>query len=170
MNLKSKKLTTHYFSGIYYHRFIKNNGIRLSFDYYNRFINKEGYVGDLYYWYDNGYRKINIINAGYMWIFGKKWFQPYIFSDIIFEHYHQKGISTYPVTDGPHIDNRRNYNYKHYEIWVGSGFGLRISISKLLAITYETNYLYGCYFIYHDIITDVKKFNPVKQLGISMKF
>jgi hypothetical protein len=166
--------------GVYYKRHFGQNALRASFDYTRHKLTIGAEPSDVYFeQYFSATRQDLTIGLGYERSFGAGKFQPYVFSDVIFNYEKQEGERVYWGCFGPY--GLQPYAEESYETGLSAGAGLRYSITQSIHISYEfaaqgfVSYtkdianLYPSYSyrFYRDFGHHL---NPVNKLGVAFSF
>lgn len=172
-----KDLTPHitathsYFNGIYYKHYFNKNGIRTSFDLFQKPIHNEWHSGP-YFSLTVGNLVAGEVKIGYerLFVIGK--LIPFAFADLIYNYSQEKGLSSWYGDWTWGYD--QPYLIEKSEFGSAIGLGLKYKPIKNLVISIEVNYQYK-YFISQDIKNSTHKnkgsnfkFNPIRILSIGL--
>ncbi|MBI3519080.1 MAG: hypothetical protein HY062_06950 [Bacteroidetes bacterium] len=172
---KSYDYSTNLFSGIFVKRHFNKNVVRFSYDYNHRVVNEKH---EAYPWYSKatGDVKLNEFRLGYEREFSSKKLVPFLSTDLCYNYSKAKGISSAYGDFDSYQDQEYLIERNEYSVCVGSG--LKYNLAKNITLVYEFNVQTGYYhsqnlknnlYNYFDE-GQFFRFNPVRQLGISIKF
>jgi hypothetical protein len=164
-------VTNSFFTGVYYKHYFGKNGIRTSFDLFQKSIN-EGWNTGPYYGWTVGNLKAGELKIGYERLFGTKKLIPFTFADLIYNYSQEKGYSTEYGDWTWYTD--RPYLIETSEFGTAIGIGLKYRPIKNLVITIEASYHY-IYSISQDIKNSTYKnkgsrfqLNPIRIFSIGL--
>jgi hypothetical protein len=170
------KVDVNAFSGIYYRRHFGRYALRASFDYSSKAFN--AFSGP--YWHDNYFYGVSAqtknisASVGYQHAFATKKFQPYFFTDLVFNYWNYTGHSTYLSYIGTVVNQK--FSEERLEYGLSAGAGLRYSITPKIHLTYEFA-AHGVVTVFQDVMyagekfVDVEgNFNPVNKVGFAVSF
>lgn len=175
MNITNVKpvflVTNSFFNGVYYKHYFGNNGIRTSFDLFQRSINEQWFAG-AYYSLTAGNLKAGELKVGYERLFRTKKLIPFAFVDLIYNYSQEKGYSTVYGDWTSYTD--RPYLIETSEFGTAIGIGLKYRPIKNLIISLEASYHY-IYSISQDIKNSTYKnkgsrfqLNPIRIFSIGL--
>jgi hypothetical protein len=165
------------FSGIYYKRHFGQNAWRASFDYSQiAKMTGEGFTEDPFYSsYHLSARVKNVgIALGYERSFRSGKFQPYVFSDLVFNYQNMTGMRSEYGCFGP--IGIFPFSEEIFEYGVSTGAGMRYSINSHIHLSYEFA-AQGFVSVFQDLSNIGYKYvdlgyhlNPVNKLGFAVSF
>ena len=168
------------FSGIYYKRYSGKNGLRLSFDYFQKSVMENESYDENNLPITNSYNGIKFdgqIKIGYERVFGNKRLKGFVFSDLVFNYGKYFGTLLYNSNTWFGSLTKTNYFFENFQYGVAFGGGLKYQLNKRLIFTYEfsgscalsfTQDLYA-YDSYKRLNLFVN-INPIRQLGFAFMF
>ncbi len=163
------------FSGIYVKRHFNKNVLRFSYDYNHKVINEKH---EAYPWYSkaSGDLKANEFRLGYEREFTSKKLVPFVSADLCYNYSKAKGISSAYGDFVSYQDQEHLIERNEYSVCLGSG--LKFNVTKNITLIYEANVQSGYYHSQNLKNNPYRsydegrlfRFNPVRQLGVSIKF
>jgi hypothetical protein len=168
-------LNVNAFSGIYYKRYFGKNALRASLDYSQKaFHSEEGALNSTYYSNVSATKKFVSTGIGYQRSFATGKFQPYFFSDLVFNYINFSGHHSF-YGDYTWADDQP-FSEETFEYGLAAGAGLRYSITPKIHLTYELSGQ-GVIGVFQDVMYAGKKFvnvdghfNPVNKVGFAISF
>jgi hypothetical protein len=167
-------------SGVYYKRHFGQNALRASFDYTRHSLKVGEYPSEIYYdTYFSATRQDLTIGLGYERSFGAGRFQPYVFSDLVFNYEKQEGERVMLGCFGPF--GLLPFSQESYQTGIASGAGFRYKLTPALHVSYEfavqgyvsytkdLSHLYPGYpaYTYREY---GHRLNPVNKFGLAFAF
>ena len=164
-----------FFSGIFVKRHFNKNVLRLLFDYNQRLVN---YKWESKPWYSKtiGDVKATEFRFGYERELGSKKIIPYISIDLCYNYSKATGFSTVYGDFVSYQD--KEYLIKRNEYSICYGTGLKYRVTNNITLSYEFSLQCG-YYNSHDYKSDpynyidndfFYKLNPIRQMGLSIRF
>jgi hypothetical protein len=153
-----KTINSYFFNGIYFKYFKGSNGLRFSLNYYQRVVSYEAGPEILNYysthWWNQYSNKVNVgtsqggeLKLGYQRFIGKHRFQPYIFTDVMFNYWQHWGNQNYVSEE--YLRNTIwcwgypqpfRYRFEQSVLSLLVGPGLRFNAGSRLTFNVESNF------------------------------
>lgn len=164
-------------TGLYYKNHFGKNAWRASVDYSHRSIQKgwgepldDPYTTTQYY---SAKRTNFSIAAGYEHSFGSRKFQPYLFSDLVFNYQNLTGSRINIGCFGPY--GMEDFSEEVFEYGVAAGAGFKYQFIPSLSFSFEMS-AEGFVSMYQDVLNAGDKYrnvgfhvNPVNKLGLAFE-
>jgi len=127
----------HYANGIQFKQHFKRYNLRSKFEFdFTKFSN------NIYYWFgqgtDQGSYKFYSLSIGIEKRFCKKYIQPYLALDFLFDCKKITGLSYFAGGDLYYMKGFNYYNIKNYDFGLGPVFGIMFKPQKHISFTIET--------------------------------
>ena len=172
---KNYDYSTNLFSGLFVKRHFNKNVIRFSYDYAHKIVN-EKWASNPWYSKTTGDVKSNEFKLGYEREFSSKKLVPFLSADLCYNYSKAKGVSSVYGDFVSYQDQEYLVERNEYSLCIGSG--LKFNLAKNIVLIYEFNVQAGYYHSqnlkYNPSYTidegKLFRLNPVRQLGISIKF